>query len=52
VLALSGGIGEHDQALRAELQASLGWLGPLELLVVPADEEGVIARSCLAAAGL
>jgi acetate kinase len=52
VLALSGGIGEHDQALRAELQASLGWLGPLELLVVPADEEGVIARSCLAAAAI
>jgi acetate kinase len=52
VIALSGGIGEHDQALRAELQASLGWLGPLELLVVPADEEGVIARSCLAAAAI
>jgi acetate kinase len=52
VIALSGGIGEHDQALRSELRESLGWLGPIELVVVPADEEGVIARSCLAAAGL
>jgi acetate kinase len=47
VIALSGGIGEHDTALRAQLEAKLGWLGRVEWLVVPADEEGVIARSCL-----
>lgn len=47
VIALSGGIGEHDTALRAGLAQQLGWLGRLEWLVVPADEEGVIARSCL-----
>ncbi|MEB3200005.1 MAG: acetate kinase [Synechococcaceae cyanobacterium] len=50
-IALSGGIGEHDGALRAELQQALAWLGPVHWLVVPADEEGVIARSCLAATG-
>lgn len=47
VIALSGGIGEHDTALRAHLEEQLGWLGRIEWLVVPADEEGVIARSCL-----
>lgn len=52
VIALSGGIGEHDQALRAELQAALRWLEPCRWLVVPADEEGQIARRCVAATGL
>jgi acetate kinase len=51
VLALSGGIGEHDRDLRSELEAALAWLGPPALVVVGADEEGVIARSCLAVAG-
>ncbi|MFN7678545.1 MAG: acetate/propionate family kinase [Cyanobacteriota bacterium] len=49
-IALTGGIGEHDQALREELAAALGWLGPVQLRVVPADEEGLIARECRAAA--
>ncbi|MFN5697431.1 MAG: acetate/propionate family kinase [Cyanobacteriota bacterium] len=49
VVALSGGIGEHDTALHRELEHGLAWLPCLELVVVPADEEGVIARSCLAA---
>lgn len=52
VIALTGGIGEHDEALRRELEASLGWLAPFSLVTVPADEEGLIARSCrLAHAG-
>jgi len=42
--------GEHDQALRLELAEALAWLGRFELVVVPADEEGVIARSCRRAA--
>ena len=50
VIALSGGIGEHDTALRDELAAALAWLGPFRLRVVPADEEGLIARRCRAAA--
>ena len=49
VIALSGGIGEHDVALRQELENALAWLGPVALLVIPADEEGVIVRSCLRA---
>jgi acetate kinase len=50
VIALSGGIGEHDAALRRELVAALAWLGPFRLRVVPADEEGLIARRCRGAA--
>lgn len=49
VIALSGGIGEHDLQLREELQQDLHWLGPFRLVVVPADEEGVIARACRSA---
>jgi acetate kinase len=49
VIALTGGIGEHDGQLRVELVEALAWLGPCELIVVPADEEGQIARSCRAA---
>ena len=51
LIALSGGIGEHDDELREELEQALAWLGAVPLLVVPADEEGQIARSCMAAAG-
>jgi acetate kinase len=50
VIALSGGIGEHDDALKGELEQTLAWLGPPLLLRVPADEEGMIARSCRRAA--
>lgn len=46
VLALTGGIGEHDQALRAELTEALSWMPNLEMVIVPADEEGMIARLC------
>lgn len=46
VLALTGGIGEHDQDLRNEINEELGWLAPFELVVIPADEEGMIARLC------
>lgn len=49
VIALSGGIGENDQELAHELRRDLSWLAPFRLRVVPADEEGVIARACRAA---
>ena len=52
VIALSGGIGEHDEDLRRELADALAWLGSFALVVIPADEEGVIARSCRGAAAL
>jgi len=48
-IALTGGIGEHDQALAAELEGELAWLAPLRWLRVPADEEGLMVRQCLAA---
>jgi acetate kinase len=51
-IALTGGIGEHDEALRQELAAALTWLGSFALVVVPADEEGLIARQCRVGAGL
>jgi acetate kinase len=51
VVVLTGGIGEHDDQLRQELEHALRWLPALEILVVPADEEGLIARSCRRAAG-
>lgn len=46
VLALTGGIGEHDKDLQAELEEALAWLPNLEMVIVPADEEGMIARLC------
>ena len=46
VLAFTGGIGEHDQALREEVVAALSWLSPFEVMVIAADEEQVIARAC------
>jgi acetate kinase len=46
VLAFTGGIGEHDGALRQEVVSTLSWLSPFEAMVIPADEEQVIARAC------
>ena len=46
VLALTGGVGEHDRQLQEELQQALHWWGDIEIVVVPADEEGMIARLC------
>ena len=44
MIGLTGGIGAADGALLADLQAALGWLGPVEWLQLPTDEEGMIAR--------
>jgi acetate kinase len=52
VLALTGGIGANDQVLDDDLKHHLAWLGPPEVLRIPADEEGMIARQVLAAANL
>jgi acetate kinase len=46
VLAFTGGIGEHDQALREEVISALSWLPPFEVMVIAADEEQVIAKAC------
>ena len=46
VLAFTGGIGEHDDALRQEVVSALSWLSPFDVMVIAADEEQVIARAC------
>ena len=46
VLALTGGIGEHDLQLQNELHQALAWWRDVEVIVVPADEERMIARLC------
>jgi acetate kinase len=46
VLAFTGGIGEHDVALREEGGSALSWLSPFEVMVIKADEEQVIAKAC------
>jgi acetate kinase len=46
VLSFTGGIGEHDGALREEVVSALAWLSPFEVMVIAADEEQVIARAC------
>ena len=46
VLALTGGIGEHDKQLQQELTTALSWWGDFLTVVIPADEEGMIARLC------
>jgi len=50
VIALTGGIGQNDEVLAHTLHSQLQWLQPFRLLQIPADEEGQIARQCLAAA--
>jgi acetate kinase len=49
-IALTGGIGEHDAALAAELEDALAWLPAVRWLRVPADEEGLMVRLCVPAA--
>jgi acetate kinase len=46
VLAFTGGIGEHDEALQEEVVCALSWLSPFDVIVIAADEEQVIARAC------
>jgi acetate kinase len=46
-IALTGGIGEHDDQLLGELTAALAWLGAVQIRRIPADEEGQMARLCL-----
>ncbi len=43
-LVFTGGIGEHAAEVRDEICAGLEFLGPLTVLVVPTDEDRMIAR--------
>jgi acetate kinase len=46
-LAFTGGIGENAPAIRNDIAARLGFLGPLPVHVVAAEEERQIAREVL-----
>ncbi len=46
-LLFTGGIGEHDAAVREAICNHLAFLQPFEVLVVEADEERMIAGHCL-----
>jgi acetate kinase len=52
VIGLTGGIGNRDQELLVDLQQALSWLGPVEWLQVPADEDVMIARLIQQAAAI
>jgi acetate kinase len=47
-LVFTGGIGEHAAEVRTEIAAGLEFLGPIEVLVVPTDEDRMIARHAAA----
>ncbi len=43
-LAFTGGIGENDATMRAEITHALAWIGPFEVRVLPSQEDAQIAR--------
>ncbi len=47
-IAFTGGIGENAEPIRQKILDHLGFLGPLPVHVIPADEERQIARDALA----
>jgi acetate kinase len=54
-LVFTGGIGENAAEVRAEILAGLGYLGAIDVCVIPTDEDRVIARhtfATLAATGV
>jgi acetate kinase len=44
LLVFAGGIGEHDETVRARIVAQLSWMGGFRQTVIPTQEEIVIAR--------
>ena len=47
-LVFTGGVGEHDETLRQSILKHLTFLKPFETLVIPANEEWIMARhACL-----
>jgi len=42
-LVFTGGIGEHCPQIRGEILAGLGYLGDVEVLVIPTDENAMVA---------
>ena len=47
-LAFTGGIGENAHDIRARITDALAWLAPKKTMVIPAEEEGFIARQTAA----
>jgi acetate kinase len=47
-LAFTGGIGENAHDIRARITGALAWLAPRQTVVIPAEEEGFIARQTAA----
>lgn len=43
LLVFAGGIGEHDETVRARIVAQLSWMGSFRQTVIPTQEEIVIA---------
>jgi acetate kinase len=40
----TGGVGENAAPIRARVTEKLNWLGPIDIRVIPTDEELTIAR--------
>ena len=51
MLVFTGGVGENAAPIRDHVSAALGWLGAVDVRVVPTDEELTIARHCQALLG-
>jgi len=51
-IAFTGGIGENDAAIREGIVAGLAFAGDVPVHVVPADEEGTIAREAAGILGM
>ena len=47
ILVFTGGIGAHDEEVRAAVVERLGWMGSIDVRVIPTDEEAMIARYAL-----
>ena len=45
-LIFTGGIGEHAAQVRNKIAALLHWVGDFSVLVIPTDEELVMAQAC------
>ena len=43
-LVFTGGIGEHIESVRQGVLQHLAFLEPFETLVIPANEEGIMAQ--------
>jgi acetate kinase len=49
LVVFTGGIGEHDDAVRTAICADLAWVGPIAIRVLPSQEGEQIAREVVAA---